>query len=76
MIDRLRNWLADPVAQRRFHGWATVVWFFLAVPICLLLSNSLAVVVWLSVYAIVVGHFSAWQAARAEIVADPEIEAP
>jgi hypothetical protein len=52
------------------------VWFFLAVPICLLLSNSLAVVVWLSVYAIVVGHFSAWQAARAEIVADPEIEAP
>jgi ABC-type Fe3+ transport system permease subunit len=45
------------------------VWFILAVPICILLANSLAFVVWVSVYAVVIGHFSAWQAARAEIEA-------
>lgn len=65
--------LGDPVAMRRVHGWATIVWFIAAIPMCLLLSNSLAFVVWLSVYAIVVGHFSSWQAARAEVKADTDL---
>lgn len=58
--------------MRRFHGWATVLWFVAAIPICLLLSNSIPVIVWLSVYAIVMGHWSSWQAARAEIAAETE----
>jgi hypothetical protein len=74
VVSRITDRLGDPVWMRRFHGWATLLWFVAAVPICLILANSLAFVVWISVYAIVIGHFSAWQAARAEIVADPEID--
>lgn len=75
-MDRVRGWLGDPVAQRKFHGYATVVWFVLALPICILLANSLAFVVWVSVYAVVIGHFSAWQAASAEIASRDDIEDP
>jgi hypothetical protein len=64
------DWLADPVATRRFHGWATIIWLAASVPICILLANSLAFVVWVSVYAVVVAHWSSWQAARAEVKAD------
>lgn len=67
---RVLDWLADPVLLRRFHGWATLAWFFAAIPICIFLANSLAFVVWVSVYAVVIGHFSSWQAARAELAAD------
>lgn len=69
MASAVSRFLGNPKSQRKFHGWATVVWFILAVPICILLANSLAFVVWVSVYAVVIGHFSAWQAARAEIEA-------
>jgi hypothetical protein len=65
--------LGDPVAMRRVHGWATVVWFIAAVPICILLANSLAFVVWISVYAVVVAHWSSWQACRAEVKADSDL---
>jgi hypothetical protein len=51
---------------RRFHAWATVAWFLMAVPIVLLWSDSVLVVGLMSAYANAVGHFSAWQATRAE----------
>jgi hypothetical protein len=70
---KLTDWLADPVATRRFHGWATVVWFVAALPICILLAHSLAFVVWVSVYAVVVAHWSSWQACRAEVKADSDL---
>jgi hypothetical protein len=66
----VRALLTDPVAMRRIHGWATIAWFIAALPICILLANSLPFVVWISVYAVVIGHFSSWQAARAEVKAD------
>jgi hypothetical protein len=43
------------------------------VPICILLANSLAFVVWISVYAVVVAHWSSWQACRAEVKADSDL---
>lgn len=70
---KLQSFLNDPVAQRRVHGVCTIVWFFLAIPICIFLANSVPVVVWLSTYAIVIGHFSSWQAARSEIKADDDL---
>jgi hypothetical protein len=61
---------ANPKIMVRFNGWATVVWFAAAIPICLWLSNSVPFLVFISVYAVVTGHLSAWQAARVEVKQD------
>lgn len=62
----------DPIFMRKFNGWATVIWFGLAFPICIFLSDSVPFLVFISVYAVVTGHLSAWQAARVEVNQDNE----
>ena len=57
----------DPIFMRKFNGWATIIWFTAALPICLFLSNSVPFLVFISVYAVVTGHLSSWQAARVEV---------
>jgi hypothetical protein len=56
--------------MRRVHAASTVVWLVLAVPSMLWWNSSIPYVVFLSVYAIVASHWSAWQASRAEETAD------
>lgn len=56
----------DPTAMRLLHGWLTVVWFLAAIPICVYLYDSVPFLVFISVYAVVTGHWSSWQAARVE----------
>lgn len=51
---------------RHFHAVSTVIWLVLLVPSVLWWRNSVPWLVGLSVWANVAGHFSAWQAARAE----------
>lgn len=58
--------IADPDFQMKFHDWATTIWFILAFPICIFLSTSIPLLVFISVYAIVTGHWASWQAARTE----------
>lgn len=58
----------NPETMRRINGWATVVWFVLSVPICIFLSTSVPFLVFISVYAVVTGHLSSWQAARTEVL--------
>jgi hypothetical protein len=65
VLDRLD----DAEFLRKFHGWATIVWLALAIPICVFLKQSVAFLVFVSVYAVVVAHWSSWQAARAELEA-------
>jgi hypothetical protein len=43
-----------------------VVWALLAIPTLLLWSESILWIAFMSLYANFVGHFSAWDAARAE----------
>lgn len=55
-------------ALRHLHAVLTVAWLAFA-PLAMLLPslrNSVPLLVGISVYANVAGHFSAWQAARAE----------
>lgn len=54
------------MTQRRLHAVLTVAWLLLAVPSMLWWRNSIAYLVFLSVYAIVASHWACWQAARAE----------
>lgn len=57
----------DPVFMRKVNGWLAVIWLIAAVPICIFLSSSVPFLVFVSVYAVVTGHWSSWQAARVEV---------
>lgn len=64
MVDLKR--FAEPEVQEKIHKWATILWFIAAFPICLYLSTSLPFLVFVSVYAVVTGHWASWQASRTE----------
>lgn len=58
--------LHDPKFWKRLHLVLTFVWILLIIPSLVLWSDSIMWVVFMSVWANVAGHFSSWQAARAE----------
>ena len=62
-----------PEFLRRFHAYATIFWAAMAIPSMLLWRNSVTYLVGLSVYAVVTGHWSSWQASRVETNQDAEI---
>jgi len=57
----------DPIWMRRIHGWLTVIWFVAAFPIMYWWAESVEFLVFVSVYAVVTGHWSSWQASRVEV---------
>lgn len=61
---------SHPVARflrsSRFHFMMTIVWVGMAVPALLWWKNSILFVIFLSLYANFIGHYSAYQAARSE----------
>ncbi len=62
----------DPVFMRKLNGWLTISWFVAAFPICIFLSNSVPFLVFVSVYAVVTGHWATWQSARVEVNQEKE----
>ena len=58
----------DPVFMRRVNGWLAVFWVAM-IPISIATHwvNSVVYVSALSLWALVSGHWSAWQAARVEV---------
>jgi hypothetical protein len=58
----------DPVFMRRVNGWLTVFWIAM-IPVSLATGwvKSVVYVSALSLWALVSGHWSAWQAARVEV---------
>jgi hypothetical protein len=58
----------DPVFMRRVNGWLTIFWIAM-IPISFLagLASLTSYVTALSLWALVSGHWSAWQAARVEV---------
>ena len=64
---------ADPTLMRRLNGWLTIFWIaMIPVSIMLGLLASVAYVSALSLWALVSGHWSAWQAARVEVAQSVE----
>jgi hypothetical protein len=63
----------DPVFMRRVNGWLTVFWVVM-IPVSLATGwvKSVVYVSALSLWALVSGHWSAWQAARVEVNQDAE----
>lgn len=63
----------DPVFMRRVNGWLTMFWL-LMIPVSLVTHwvSSVVYVSALSLWALVSGHWSAWQAARVEVAQQQE----
>jgi hypothetical protein len=58
----------DPVFMRRVNGWLTMFWVAM-IPVSFQLGwlKSVTYVSALSLWALVAGHWSSWQAARVEV---------
>ena len=58
----------DPVFMRKVNGWLTIFWLVM-IPVSILTGwiSSVTYVAALSLWALVSGHWSAWQAARVEV---------
>jgi hypothetical protein len=65
----------DPVFMQRVNGWLTIFWIAM-IPISIATGwiNSITYVASLSLWALVSGHWSAWQAARVEVAQKREEE--
>lgn len=59
-----------PQTGRRIHLAALILWVVIGMPVSFLLRSSVPWLVFLSVYAIVVGHWSGWSAERPTEVAE------
>jgi len=59
----------DPVFMRRVNGWLTIFWVTM-IPVSILTGwiSEVVYVSVLSLWALVSGHWSAWQAARVEVI--------
>jgi hypothetical protein len=65
----------DPVFMRRVNGWFTIFWLaMIPFSIAFGLLSSVTYVSALSLWALVSGHWSAWQAARVEVEQMAEAE--
>jgi hypothetical protein len=69
------NVQGDPVFMRRVNGWLTIFWIAM-IPISLVTGwvHSITYVSALSIWALVSGHWSTWQAARVEVTQQKEAE--
>jgi hypothetical protein len=65
----------DPVFMRKVNGWLTMFWLAM-IPVSLVTGwvKSVVYVSALSLWALVSGHWSAWQAARVEVAQKKELE--
>jgi hypothetical protein len=65
----------DPMFMRRVNGWLTVFWIVM-IPVSFATGwiSSVTYVAALSLWALVSGHWSAWQAARVEVEQAREAE--
>jgi hypothetical protein len=64
-----------PDFLRAFHGWSTAFWLpFTALAYSMGWLSSVVFVSLMSMIALFLGSFSAWQAARVEVKQDEEID--
>jgi hypothetical protein len=73
IIKNVLDKLDDAAFLRLFHGVSTLIWCAL-IPITVFtgLKGSIVWIAMMSVWANFVGHFSSWQASRAEVKIDEQ----
>lgn len=71
----------NPKWMQSIHGWLTIIWFFASFPICIWAFVDpenrwlIPILIFVSFYAIVTGHWSSWQASRVEVKQVEQAEA-
>jgi hypothetical protein len=65
-VKSIYEWFASTENASNFHGSALIFWLVASVPIAVFLANSVPFIVFISVYAVVISHWSSWQAVRTE----------
>lgn len=74
-LTRLWAAAAQPKFMARLHAWLTVIWALGTIPMLAFgWHESVAFISVLSLYAIVTGHWSSWQATRVEVKQDVAAE--
>jgi hypothetical protein len=76
MLKKLRAVVQqDPKFMRRVNGWLTIFWIGM-IPVSIVMGwlTSVAYVSALSLWALVSGHWAAWQAARVEVNQEREAQ--
>ncbi len=71
----MNDWLNKFITPRMMengHLYLTVVWIILIIPSAVLWKDSVPYLVAISVYAVITGHISSWQAARVERIQDDD----
>lgn len=65
----------NPVFMRRVNGWLTIFWVAM-IPVSMVTGwiSSVTYVAVLSLWALVSGHWAAWQAARVEVTQQAEMD--
>ena len=65
----------DPKFMRKVNGWLTVFWLIM-IPVCVVTGwiSSVTFIAAISLWALVSGHWSAWQAARVEVRQDEDAD--
>lgn len=58
--------LSQPHVMAKVHLALTAIWAIASVPIVVFFSESVPFLVFISVYAVVTGHWSAYQSVRVE----------
>lgn len=74
-MSRIVDWAKSPQAMRRINGVLTIFWLIM-IPISIITGwiSSVTYVAALSLWALVSGHWSAWQAARVEVRQDEDAD--
>lgn len=67
--------IENPVLFKKINGWMTIIWIVM-IPVSLAMGwlESVTYVSALSIYALITGHLSTWQAARVEVRQEKEEE--
>lgn len=73
--EKLENTLASPPFMRKLNGWLAIGWVGM-IPISYELHwlSSITYVSAISIWALVAGHWSTWQAARVECKQEEEMK--
>lgn len=68
-----RAWV-NPETHAKLHLILAIFWLVMIIPTLLWWTSSVPYLVAISLYAIIIGHFSSYEATRAEIITKKQIE--
>ena len=72
--DGLFKLWVNPEIHAKFHLFLTVFWIIMIIPTVVWFKSSIEYLVGISVYAVITGHFSSYEATRAEIITKKQLE--